>query len=95
MPRQAAANTHERQESDDLAVGAPEAKPARPAAKRKPAAPTRPARRLQEDVAAAAAAGAFGGQGEDRWSARQTLSFILVTCGAFWLAVGLMLSRLL
>ena len=30
-----------------------------------------------------------------RWSARRTLAFALVTCGAFWTGVGLVVVRVL
>jgi hypothetical protein len=30
-----------------------------------------------------------------RWSKRKTVLFLLTTCGGFWLAVGLAISRLL
>jgi hypothetical protein len=30
-----------------------------------------------------------------RWSARRTLAFALVTCGAFWMGVGLVVTRVL
>ena len=31
---------------------------------------------------------------EDKWPAWKTTSFILITCGAFWTAVVLLVSRL-
>ena len=33
--------------------------------------------------------------GEPRWSARRTLAFAVVTCGAFWMGVGLVVIRVL
>jgi hypothetical protein len=30
-----------------------------------------------------------------RWSTRRTLAFALVTCGAFWMGVGLVVTRVL
>ncbi len=34
-------------------------------------------------------------ESEPRWSARRTLAFAVVTCGAFWAGVGLVAVRVL
>jgi hypothetical protein len=43
-----------------------------------------PARQLQQDLSGAWRAGSR----EERWSARKTVGFIVVTCGLFWAAVA-------
>ncbi len=56
------------------------------------AAPS-PALALQATLAEA-----FEGEMVDmgvRWSARRTVAFALVTCGAFWMGVGLVVARVL
>ncbi len=50
-----------------------------------------PAMMLQRDLAEAVALGAFDPRLEPhgrKWSARKTLAFIFVTCGAFWALVA-------
>jgi hypothetical protein len=70
-----------------------------PVKARRTAAPTgaRSALDLQRDVAEAAAAGAFDHAAQavesDRWSQRRTLGFIVVTCSAFWIGVGLLIAH--
>ena len=34
-------------------------------------------------------------ESEPRWSARRTLGFAVITCGAFWMGVGLVVARVL
>ena len=34
-------------------------------------------------------------EAEPRWSARRTLGFAVITCGAFWMGVGLVIARVL
>ena len=55
-----------------------------------------PPRAMQRELAEALAAGAFDPRADDvRWSPRRTLAFIVVTCSAFWIAVGLLVARVL
>ena len=64
-----------------------------------PASPARPPARLAspEDAATespalrlqATLADSFSERSLDRWSARRTTAFVLVTCGSFWIAVAL------
>jgi hypothetical protein len=49
-----------------------------------------PARILQQDLT-----GAWAQPGQHRWSARKTVAFIVLTCGAFWAAVAYGVAHLL
>jgi hypothetical protein len=49
-----------------------------------------PARLLQRDLS-----GALAQSRAERWSARKTTAFIVLSCGAFWAAVAYGIARLL
>jgi hypothetical protein len=84
--------------ADAAPSAAPLSVPAVKASQRRPAAGRQSPLDLQREVADAVAAGAFEPGGlavrPDRWSARRTLGFIFVTCSAFWICVGLLVTEL-